>query len=204
MRSQTPRSASTRIEAPAVPLDGARRTPKGAWLIVLMLFLFMLINFADKAVIGIAAVPMMEELQLSPREFGLLGSSFYLLFSLSAVVTGFIVNRAQTRSALLAMGLVWALTQFPMTGTTGFATIMACRIALGAGEGPAYPVALHSAYKWFPNELRTLPTSIIAQGAAIGVVLAIPLLDWTSRSTPGTGASASWASSASFGAWCGG
>ena len=57
------------------------RTPKEAWLIVALLFLFMLINFADKAVIGIAAVPIMQELQLSPRQFGLLGSSFYLVAS---------------------------------------------------------------------------------------------------------------------------
>src|SRR5579864_3273190 len=154
------------------------RTPKGAWLIVALLFLFMLINFADKAVIGIAAVPLMSELRLSPRQFGLLGSSFFLLFSLSAIVTGFIVNRVQTRWALLVMGAVWALAQFPMLGTAGFATIMACRIALGAGEGPAYPVALHSACKWFPNEQRTLPTAIIAQGAAIGVILVVPALDW--------------------------
>ena len=154
------------------------RTPKEAWLIVALLFLFMLINFADKAVIGIAAVPMMEELQLSPRQFGLLGSSFYLLFSVSAIVTGFIVNRVETRWALLVMGLVWALTQFPMIGTVGFATIMACRIALGAGEGPAYPVALHSTYKWFPNQLRTLPTAVVAQGAGIGIMVALPLLNW--------------------------
>jgi MFS family permease len=154
------------------------RTPKGAWVIVALLFLFMLVNFADKAVIGIAAVPMMQELRLSPREFGLIGSSFFLLFSLSAVVTGFIVNRVQTRWALLIMGLVWALTQFPMLGTVGFATAVACRVALGAGEGPAYPVALHSAYKWFPDELRTLPTAIIAQGAGIGIMVALPLLNW--------------------------
>jgi ACS family D-galactonate transporter-like MFS transporter len=153
-------------------------TPREAWLLVTLLFLFMLINFADKAVIGIAAVPIMKELQLSPRQFGLVGSSFFLLFSLSAIVTGFIVNRVQTRWALLTMGLVWALTQFPMLGTVGFGTLVACRIALGAGEGPAYPVALHSAYKWFPNELRTLPTAIIAQGAGIGIMVALPLLNW--------------------------
>jgi MFS transporter, ACS family, D-galactonate transporter len=152
--------------------------PKAAWLIVALLFLFMLINFADKAVIGIAAVPIMKELQLGPRQFGLLGSSFYLLFAVSAIVTGFIVNRAQTRWVLVVMGLVWALTQFPMIGTIGFATITACRIALGAGEGPAYPVALHSTYKWFPNELRTLPTAIVAQGAGIGILVALPLLNW--------------------------
>jgi MFS family permease len=161
----------------SVAKTDSTQPPKEAWLIVVLLFLFMLVNFADKAVIGIAAVPIMNELQLSPRQFGLLGSSFYLLFAVSAIVTGFIVNRVQTRWALLVMGLVWALTQFPMIGTVGFATIAACRIALGAGEGPAYPVALHSTYKWFPNQLRTLPTAIVAQGGGIGVLVALPLLN---------------------------
>jgi MFS transporter, ACS family, D-galactonate transporter len=39
-------------------------------------------------------------------------------------------------------------------------------------------VALHSAYKWFPNELRTLPTAIISQGAGIGIMVALPVLNW--------------------------
>ena len=155
-----------------------RPTPKGSWLIVALLFLFMLINFVDKAVVGLAAVPMMKELNLSPSQFGLVGSSFFLLFSLSAVVTGFIVNRVQTRWVLLVMSLAWALTQFPMVGTVGFATVLACRIALGAGEGPAYPVALHATYKWFPNELRTLPTAIVSQGAGVGLMVALPMLNW--------------------------
>ena len=157
---------------------GTPKGPREGWLVVGLLFLFMMINFADKAVIGIAAVPIMNDLRLGPRQFGLLGSSFYLLFSLSAIVTGFIVNRVATRWALLAMGLIWALTQFPMNGTVGFATIAASRIALGAGEGPAYPVALHSTYKWFPNELRTLPTAVVTQGAGIGVIVALPVLNW--------------------------
>ena len=37
---------------------------------------------------------------------------------------------------------------------------------------------LHALYKWFPNELRTLPTAVFAQGASIGVVLAIPILNY--------------------------
>jgi MFS transporter, ACS family, D-galactonate transporter len=151
---------------------------KGAWLVVALLFLFVLINFADKAVIGIAAIPIMQELRLSPREFGLVGSSFYLLFAVSAVSTGFLVNSVQTRWVLLAMGLIWALTQLPMMGTVGFETLVACRVALGAGEGPATPVALHSIYKWFPNELRTLPTALILQGGAIGVMVTLPSLNW--------------------------
>jgi MFS transporter, ACS family, D-galactonate transporter len=151
---------------------------KGGWIVVWLLFLFMLINFVDKAVIGLAAVPMMKEIGLTPKEFGLVNSSFFFLFSVSAVVTGFIVNRIETRWALLVMALVWALTQFPMLGSVGIGTLIASRVTLGAGEGPAYPVAIHAAYKFFPDEFRTLPTAIISQGASIGVVLAIPLLDY--------------------------
>ncbi len=183
MNVQPSHSASAAIPLSPVPpgqpsVADRIATPRAAWLIVALLFLFMLINFADKAVIGIAAVPIMQELQLGPRQFGLLASSFFLLFSLSAVVTGFIVNRVETRWALLVMGLVWALVQFPMLGSAGFATIAASRIALGAGEGPAYPVALHSVYKWFPNELRSLPTAIVAQGAGVGIMMALPALNW--------------------------
>jgi MFS transporter, ACS family, D-galactonate transporter len=153
-------------------------TARGAWLTVILLFLFMVVNFADKAVIGLAGVPIMQELQLSPRQFGLIGSSFFLLFAVSAIITGFIANRVQTRWLLLVMGLVWALSQFPMLGAAGFGTILVCRVVLGAGEGPAHPVALHATYKWFPNELRTLPTAIVTQGGAIGVMVSLPLLNW--------------------------
>lgn len=183
MSVQASRSTAVEIRETAQRHGGVAtahpsESPREAWLIVALLFLFMMINFADKAVIGIAAVPMMQDLRLSPSQFGLIGSSFFLLFSVSAIVTGFVVNRVQTRWVLLAMGLVWALTQFPMLGEVGFATVVACRVALGAGEGPAAPVALHSAYKWFPNELRTLPTAIVVQGGALGVMVALPLLNW--------------------------
>jgi len=58
----------------------AEPTPKGAWTITGLLFLYMLINFADKAVVGLAAVPIMQELALTPSQFGFVGSSFFFLF----------------------------------------------------------------------------------------------------------------------------
>ena len=33
-----------------------------AWMVVALLFIFMAINFADKAVTGFSAVPIMQEL----------------------------------------------------------------------------------------------------------------------------------------------
>ncbi|MFT4275552.1 MAG: MFS transporter [Rhodopseudomonas sp.] len=156
----------------------AQSTPEGAWKITFLLFLFMVVNFADKIVVGLAGVPIMQELKLSPEQFGLLGSSFFFLFSISAIVVGFIVNRVETRWVLLALALVWAVAQFPIVGEVSFATFVICRIILGAGEGPAFSVAAHAIYKWFPDHQRTLPTAILSQGSAFGVILAVPALNW--------------------------
>jgi len=156
----------------------AQPTPKGAWKITFLLFLFMLVNFADKIVVGLAGVPIMTEMKLEPEQFGLLGSSFFFLFSISAIVVGFIVNRIDTRWVLLALAVIWALAQFPMVGAVSFTTLLICRVILGAGEGPAFSVAAHAIYKWFPDEKRTLPTAILSQGSAFGVIVAVPALNW--------------------------
>jgi MFS family permease len=156
----------------------AQPTPKGAWGITFLLFLYMLVNFADKVVVGLAGVPIMAELKLEPEQFGLLGSSFFFLFSISAIIVGFIVNRIETRWVLLVLAMVWALAQFPMVGTISFGTLLICRIVLGAGEGPAAAVAVHAVYKWFPDEKRALPTAVLSQGSAFGVILAVPALNW--------------------------
>jgi MFS transporter, ACS family, D-galactonate transporter len=156
----------------------AEPTPKGAWRIAFLLFLFMLMNFADKIVVGLAGVPIMTDLKLEPEQFGLLGSSFFFLFSISAVAVGFLANRIAARWVLLTLALIWALAQFPMVGDVGFTTLLICRVVLGAGEGPAAAVAAHAIYKWFPNEKRTLPTAVLSQGSAFGVILAVPALNW--------------------------
>lgn len=158
--------------------ETTKQTPKGAWTVTFLLFLFMLVNFADKIVVGLAGVPIMTDLKLSAEQFGLLGSSFFFLFSISAIVVGFIVNKVPTRWVLLTLAVIWALAQFPMVGTVSFTTLLICRIVLGAGEGPAFSVAAHAIYKWFPDEKRTLPTAILSQGSAFGVILAVPALNW--------------------------
>src|SRR3954453_19960363 len=100
-----------------------------------LLFLFMLINFADKVVVGLAGQPIMKELNLDPKQFGLIGSSFFFLFAVSAGVVGFLSHRGPTRPPLLVMATVWSLVQFPMLGTVSIEVLIASRIVLGAGEG---------------------------------------------------------------------
>jgi MFS family permease len=149
-----------------------------AWLIVGLMVLFMLINFADKAVIGLAAGPIIRDLHLTNEQFGQIGSAFFLLFSISAASVGFLVNRVSTKLVLTVMALIWAVTQLPMLGVVSLPLLLASRIVLGAGEGPAFPVALHAVYKWFPDDRRAFPTSFVSIGGPLGIGLAAPLLTW--------------------------
>jgi len=148
-----------------------------AWIVVVLLFIFMVTNFADKAVIGIAAVDAGAATRPAPVRVG----RFQFLLAVRGFVGRDRLSCQPGADALGAAGDGLHLGADPVSddrlGRTRN-TLVACRIALGAGEGPATPVALHSAYKWFPNELRTLPTAVIVQGRAIGVMVALPLLNW--------------------------
>ncbi len=69
----------------------------------------MLINFADKAVLGLVAIPMMHDMQLTHAQFGLVGSAFFVLFSLSGIAVGLIADRVSMKWLLAALALTWAV-----------------------------------------------------------------------------------------------
>ncbi|WP_244222725.1 MFS transporter [Cupriavidus lacunae] len=148
------------------------------WIITIMLALFMVINFMDKAILGIVAKPLMAELHISPSEFGMIASSFFLLFSISAIGFGFVANRVSSKALLLVCAAIWGISQFPLAFTASVPLLFFSRILLGAGEGPAYPLALHACYKWFRNDRRNLPSAIIFQGVTAGLLISGPLLTY--------------------------
>ncbi|MBQ1089966.1 MFS transporter [Streptomyces sp. B93] len=154
--------------------DGAGREAR---TVLALLALFIVINAADKAVLGLTADPIKDELGLTATEFGIIASSFYLLFSLSAVSVGFLGDRIRPRPLLAVLALVWAAAQLPiLLPAAGFGALVATRVVLGAGEGPGYPLANYTAFTWFPAGRRALPSAVVVAGGAGGTVLAAPLV----------------------------
>ncbi len=151
---------------------------RGAWLHVGLVFSFMVINFADKSVIGLSSAQIMSELALTNAQLGTLGSAFFLLFSISGVAGGFLANKIRTKPLMSLMAGLWAMSVLPLSFASSFPLLLGSRLVLGAAEGPAFPVALHSVYKWFPDRQRALPTSVIASGAAFGTGMVAPLMTW--------------------------
>lgn len=147
--------------------------------VLIMLFLFQTLNFFDKIVFGLSAVPMMHEYHLAPSSFGLIGSSFFLLYAVSGVFVGLVaIGKVQVKWVLLALVGIWSATEIPIFFIHALPVLIVCRILLGVGEGPGFPSALHACYDWFPPQRRSIPNAIVLQGISVGLLVGSPLLTW--------------------------
>ena len=149
---------------------------KTAWIVIALLFLLTVISNADKAIIGFASVPIIEELGLTPEQWGIVGSVFFLLYSLSAILGGALADRVGTRIVIAGMVVLWSLVQFSTIFVSSFTFLLITRIILGAGEGPSYSLAMTAASKWLPKEKRGIGISIISVGGPLGVAISAPIL----------------------------
>jgi MFS family permease len=120
----------------------------------------------------------MRDLHLSHAQFGLLGSSFFALFALSAYFVGWLTDRLATKWLIASMALVWAVAQAVMAGAFGFPQALASRVLLGAGEGAALPTSLYAAFSWFPNDRRALVSAAVTVGVPLGVASGALVITW--------------------------
>jgi ACS family hexuronate transporter-like MFS transporter len=114
-------------------------------VMIFMLFGLGVINFADKAVLGLAAVPIIKELHLSPAQYGLVSGSFFLLFALSSVLVTAWSDRIGTKKVLALLATSWAIVQVATVFVFSFLALLLTRIVLGAGEGPSYGTSVSAA-----------------------------------------------------------
>lgn len=164
------------MSAPATEVEDPPVRAVQAWTVTTMSVLFIVVNWADKSILGIAAQPLMEDLKLSNSELGFIGSAFYFLFSIVGVITGFIADRVSARWVLLIMVLAWSVTQLPVLVFATGTALLISRIALGAAEGPSTAMASVAAFTWFPQERRALPAALISSGASIAKIAIAPVL----------------------------
>ncbi|MEU6016372.1 MFS transporter [Streptomyces sp. NPDC047515] len=169
------RSASHPQTAGPPDVDFDRRR---AWLITALIVTFMVMNYADKSVLGLAAVPIMKDLGISNSTYGVISSSYSLLFSLSGLIVGLFSRRVTSRLLLFTMAAVWAVAQLPVLFVATVPALVAGRVLLGAAEGPAAPMSMHALYTWFPEDRRGLPSALQISGAALGTLVAAPVVTW--------------------------
>ncbi|ASN06831.1 MFS transporter [Virgibacillus necropolis] len=146
------------------------------WGILAFLFVAIFINFVDKSLIGYAAVPIMEEFNLSYVQWGLVGSSFFWVFSISGVIGAGLSDRIGSKKMLSILLMSWTVLQFGAYAIVGFPMLILYRVLLGISEGPFTPTGYAHLRKWFPPQSRGKAFSIFNSGATLGALVAAPII----------------------------
>lgn len=121
------------------------------WLVSVSLLFLMMLSWADKAVLGLAAVPIMKDLHITPEMFGLVSSAMFFTFGVAQLAAAPLANKVQSRWILLVICVLWSLAQAPVLVFSTLPALWVSRLLLGAGEGPLAPVMMHGVYSGSPR-----------------------------------------------------
>jgi MFS family permease len=106
---------------------------------LLLLTLALLISYIDRGNMATAETLLSGQLQLSPKQMGVLLSSFYFTYVLAMIPAGYLAERYGAKSILAAGFAVWSIATLLTGVCSGFITLLLCRLLLGIGESATFP-----------------------------------------------------------------
>jgi len=148
------------------------------WAMLSFAFAATVINYVHRLSFAyLAAHPDLRPL-FSDTTFGLLGSTFFVAYTLSNGLGGFVIDRLGTRLGYALSMAVWttagtlhALARTPLQ-------FGALRFLLGVGEAGNWPAAVKLTAEWFPPQERSTASGIFNSGGALGALVTPPLAAW--------------------------
>ncbi len=146
------------------------------WVIIGLIFLVTLINYVDRLTISVLAPILTKELQLTNLQFAWLGTWFLLAYTISQALSGRMLDRLGTKRGFSLSVTVWSIAAMATAGARSLTSLGVCRFVLGFGEAGNWPGAAKVVAEWFPFRERAFAMAIFNSGAALGAVLAPPLI----------------------------
>jgi ACS family hexuronate transporter-like MFS transporter len=154
------------------------RIPHLRWWIAALLFLSTVINYIDRQTLSVLSPVLARELHLSPIEYSNILTAFLAAYTVMYVGSGFLVDRWGTRLSLSVFMVWWSLANMAHAFAQGVWSLGILRFLLGMGESGNFMAAFKAVSEWYPAKERALVNGLINGGAAIGAVIAPPVITW--------------------------
>lgn len=146
------------------------------WVIISLIFFATLINYIDRLTISVLAPLITSELNLSNTEYGGIATWFLFAYTISQSLSGKLYDRIGIKKGFTVSIIVWSLAAMAHAFASGIRSLSAFRFALGLGEAGNWPGAAKTVSEWFPAKQRALGMAIFNSGAAIGSIVAPPII----------------------------
>ena len=151
-----------------------RLSPPRIVLGLLCLLYFLL--FVNRVNLSTAAPLIKAEIHLTNSQLGLAFSAFALPYAVFQLIGGWIGDKFGARLILsLCCAVVVAATVLT-SAVGGFASLFLLRLALGFGEGPAFPTATRAMASWTPAGTWGFAQGITHSFARMGNAVTPPLM----------------------------
>src|SRR5262245_43098796 len=157
---------------------GEIKVPRLRWLIIGLIFLATLINYIDRLTVSVLAPVITEALKLSNLEYASLGTWFLLAYTISQGVSGRLYDQIGARRGFTLSITVWSLAAMAHATARSLGSLSVFRFLLGLGEAGNWPGAAKVIAEWFPVRERAFGMAIFNSGAAIGSIVAPPIIVW--------------------------
>ncbi len=155
---------------PATPLATGRLSARNFTL--LLLLVVYISNYADRQILNVLAVQIMEEMQISKSAFGLLsGISFALFYATLGIPIAVLADRNSRKWILIASIAVWSVMTTFCGLAVGFWQLAIARIGVGVGEAGGSPPSHSMISDLFSVKERGTALAIYALGVPFGTAL---------------------------------
>ncbi len=157
---------------------GSQRRTRARLGVLALISVATLLNYMDRAVMGVAAPSLTAELRISPEMMGFIFSAFSWTYAAAQIPGGLILDRLGTRITYAGSLILWSFFTL-LHGIAGnVAMLFGFRLALGMAEAPCYPCNSRILSSWFPQDERARANSIYAVGQYAGLAFFSPVLFW--------------------------
>lgn len=144
--------------------------------IVFLLFLGGVINYLDRAALGIVAPLIIGEFELNATEMGIVFSVFSIGYALFNFIGGYLSDRLGPYKVMLYAVIFWSLTCGATALSTGFFSLLFVRALFGIGEGPIGSSMNKTINNWIPKKERASAISFSNCGQPLGGAIASPII----------------------------
>jgi MFS transporter, ACS family, D-galactonate transporter len=136
----------------------------------------VLVNYLDRAVLGIAAPAIQAEFALSPVLMGVVFSAFSWSYFAAQIPSGILLDRFGVTLVYRLALIGWSLATLLHGLARGFISLLGFRIALGLTEAPCFPANSNIVAAWFPRSERARAIGVYTAAEYVGLGLLTPLL----------------------------
>jgi MFS transporter, ACS family, hexuronate transporter len=150
--------------------------PRFRWVVAGLLFAAGVINYLDRAALGVAAPLISRDLGLSPSRLGLVFSTFFLGYTAFAFVGGHLADRLGPRRVYAWAAGIWSVSCALTAAVSSFAQLLVTRVIFGMSEGPMSSTANRAVANWFPRHEVSRAIGFAFSGQPIGSALAAPVV----------------------------